>query len=134
VTACAIACHGSTSTVAATTTTPTTSQTPSSAVSVAPGSYIYRNAGLTVTLHLNGHDGSLVVDDQAGHDLGPPSIYVENAATGARLNGKVASAKPISDGANATFRVQFPSTVSEHDIGLVVLSFGGLNYGAMAPG
>jgi hypothetical protein len=111
-----------------------TTSVPGVVISAGPGSYIYRNAGLTVTLKLNGHDGSLRVDDQAGHDLGAPGIYVLNAATGARTNGKVVAGKSVSNGDTATFKVQFPSSVSDHDIGLVILLFGGLNYGAMAPG
>ena len=42
-------------------------------------------------------------------------------------------AATIPDGESATFQVTFPDDVDERTVGLVILSFGDSNYGALAP-
>jgi hypothetical protein len=53
--------------------------------------------------------------------------------TGEQQDGAVTDAVAIPDGESATFQVTFPDDVNERTVGLVILSFGDSNYGALAP-
>ena len=130
-----VACHGggsSSSTVPPTGSRPVT-VTPSMQVSFTPGSFKYVNSGLTVTLQLTNNTGTMVVQNKTGHGLDKPDLYVEDGTDGHRIDGRVIGAAPIADGETKTFQVQFPPLVSPKEIGLVLLLFGTLNFGAFAP-
>ena len=129
----ATACHGNASQVQSTTppTSVPTSKSPTSAV-ITPGEFRYVTPGLLVTLELKTNTGTMMVRNSSGEDLGKPGLYVFDQS-GKRINGKVLAAAPVADGAKATFRVQFPSEVNDKTEGLVVLLFGGNNFGAFAP-
>jgi hypothetical protein len=58
---------------------------------------------------------------------------VLDGLTGKHIDGKVPDAKPVADGEQTTFQVQFPPEVTPKSLGLVILLFGGDNYGAFAP-
>ena len=64
--------------------------------------------------------------------LAAPGLYVIDG-TGRREDGTIPDGAPIANGANGTFHVTFPDTVTAKTIGLVILLFGDSNYGAMAP-
>jgi hypothetical protein len=132
--AIAVACHGggSGSALPPTGSSPVT-ETPSVQVSFTPGSFKYVNSGLTVTLRLANNTGTMQVQNKTGHDLDKPSLYVEDGTDGHRIDGKVVGATPVANGQIKTFQVQFPPAVSPKEIGLVLLLFGTLNYGAFAP-
>jgi hypothetical protein len=132
--AIAVGCHGggSGSTVPPTASGPVTS-TPSMQVSFTPGSFKYVNSGLTVTLKLTTNTGTMVVQNETGHGLDEPGLYVEDGSDGHRIDGRVVGAVPIANGETKTFKVEFPPVVSPKEIGLVLLLFGTLNFGALAP-
>ncbi len=127
------ACHGSASQVQPTT-PPTSAPTSTSATPtvITPGAFRYMTPGLLVTLELKTNTGTMMVRNGSGEDLGKPGLYVFDQS-GKRINGKVLAAAPIADGAKASFRVQFPSEVNDKTVGLVILLFGGDNFGAFAP-
>jgi hypothetical protein len=114
---------------------PTSSQTATQTAppSFTPGEFRYTNAGLVVTLKLQGSAGTMNVDNGSGFALGKPDLYVLDGLTGKHIDGKVLDAQAIADGATASFPVQFPPEVTPKSLGLVILLFGSDNYGALAP-
>ena len=105
----------------------------SSAPAFTPGSFRYQNAGLQVTLKLDGNTGTMDVGNGSGYALGKPDLYVLDGLTGSHIDGKVLDPQPVPDGEQASFQVQFPPEVTPKSLGLVILLFGSDNYGAFAP-
>ena len=105
--------------------------TPAQTFTGAPGTavYEYANAGLLVTLELDGGEGTLEVDNGSTNDLDPPDVYVEEAVDGHEIDGEVVNSAPVAAGERATFDVTLDG-VTVDDIGLLVLLFGADNYGA----
>jgi hypothetical protein len=105
--------------------------TPAQTFTGAPGTatYEYANEGLVVTVGLDGSDGTLEVENDSEHDLGPPGLYVEDAVDGHEIDGEVADSAPVAAGETATFDVRLDG-ITVDDIGLLVLLFGADNYGA----
>jgi hypothetical protein len=110
----------------------TTSPVPTGPVHFEPGHYAYEFDGVTVDLVFDGGDATMDVKNASGAELAAPSLYVV-LGTGEQRDGVVTGAAAISDGESATFPVTFPDDVDEHTVGLVILSFGDSNYGALAP-
>ena len=105
--------------------------TPAQTFTGAPGTatYEYANEGLLVTVDLDGSDGTLEVENDSEHDLGPPGLYVEDAVDGHEVDGEVTDSAPVAAGETATFDVRLDG-ITVDDIGLLVLLFGVDNYGA----
>ena len=105
--------------------------TPAETFTGAPGTaaYEYANEGLVVTVDLDGSDGTMEVENDSGHDLDPPGLYVEDAVDGHRIDGTVLDSAPVAAGDRATFDVRLDDITAD-DIGLLVLLFGADNYGA----
>jgi hypothetical protein len=97
-----------------------------------PGEYRYGFGGVTASLSFDGSAATLEVKNASGAGLAAPGLYVVSG-TGEHVDGSVAGAAPIEDGADATFQVTFPDQVTSKTIGLVILLFGDSNYGAFAP-
>jgi hypothetical protein len=91
--------------------------------------YEYLNAGLKVTMNIDGETGTMEVDNGTDHDVGKPSFYLLNATTGERSDGKLTGGSVVDAGGDATFDVSLEGTKID-DIGLVVLLLGRDNYGA----
>jgi len=98
----------------------------------APGRFIYQFNSITAQATFDGSVATMNVRNATGAELGPPSLYVLGADD-RRYDGQVDGAGPIGDGEQATLEFVFPSAVSPQSIGLVVLTFGEDNVGAMAP-
>jgi hypothetical protein len=105
--------------------------TPAQTITGAPGTatYEYANEGLLVTVDLDGSDGTLEVENDSGHDLEPPGLYVEDAVDGHEIDGEVVDSEPVAAGETASFDVRLDG-IAVDDIGLLVLLFGADNYGA----
>ena len=110
----------------------TTSPVPTGPVRFEPGHYAYEFSGVTVDLVFDGSDASMDVNNASGAELAAPSLYVV-MGTGEQRDGVVADAVAIPDGGSATFQMTFPDDVNEGTLGMVILSFGDSNYGALAP-
>jgi hypothetical protein len=109
-----------------------TSPPPSGPVRFQPGKYRYEFGGITADLSFDASTATLEVNNTSGAALPAPSLYVIDG-TGARYDGSVDAAVAIPDGDSSTFQVVFADQVKPRTIGLVILSFGDSNYGALAP-
>ena len=128
-----VACTGNGSDQPTSTPTATpTSPVPTGPVHFEPGHYRYEFGGVTADLVFDGSDATMVVKNATGAELATPALYVVEGS-GAHRDGVVADAAPVPDGESATFQVTFPEQVTPESIGLVILLFGGSNYGAFAP-
>ena len=129
------ACTGDDEPPAATAATGATSTsavpTPAETFTGAPGTatYTYVLEGLTVTVELDGSEGTMVVENGSEHDLDAPGIYVLDAVDGHEVDGEVLASTPVPAGGSATFDVALDG-LGVDDIGLLVLLFGADNYGA----
>jgi hypothetical protein len=101
-------------------------------VTFAPGEFEYTFNGITARFSMDGSGGTLTVKNASGAELGDPGMYVLGSDD-KRYEGTVTSPAPVPDGGDATFQVTFPDKVTKESLGLLVLLFGGDNYGAMAP-
>jgi hypothetical protein len=105
--------------------------TPAETFTGAPGtaSYTYAMDGLTVTVELDGSEGTMEVENETEHDLDAPDLYVRDAADGHEIDGEVLASAPVPAGTSATFDVALDG-IGVDDIGLLVLMFGADDYGA----
>ena len=131
----AAACSGSGGGTETPSVTETTDESPTpveTATSGPPGTavYVYENAGVTVTVRLEGSTGTLEIVNETGRELPRPDLYVKDARDGRQIDGRVPGATPVSAGATATFDVVFPPAMDIENIGLLVLLIGSDNYGA----
>ena len=110
-------------------TTGTGATGPTGAISVPPGSSVYRyvNAGLVATLDLDA--GTLEIRNETGRELPKPGFYVLDARDGTQVDGQVRSAEPVLADETATFDVVLDG-IERKNIGLVVLLMGQDNLGA----
>ncbi len=109
------------------------SRSPSpSTVVFAPGHFAYNFAGVTASFVMNGHGGILKVKNATGVQLGPPRMVVIDQQN-QHVQGTVAKAGPIVDGASAQFTVTFPGAIDQQTVGLIQIYFGDVAYGLLAP-
>jgi hypothetical protein len=102
------------------------------AVQFQPGKYAYQYNNVSASLTMDTGGSTLQVKNNSGQDLGKPGMYALSQDD-KRYEGTVESPATIPDGETATFTVTFPEQVKPDTIGLLVLLFGGSNYGAMKP-
>lgn len=97
----------------------------------APGTatYTFVLDELTVTVELDGSDGTMEVQNDTEHDLAAPDLYVLDAADGHEIDGEVFSSAPVPAESSATFAVSLDD-IGVEDIGLLFLRFGSEDYGA----
>jgi hypothetical protein len=98
-------------------------------VSTTNATYEYRNAGLDVTMKIQGQKGTMTVDNGTDHEVGKPGFYLLDARTGARTDGHLTGGTSLAPGGSGTFQVSFAG-LEIKNIGLVVLLLGKDNYGA----
>ena len=112
-------------------TTTSSVPTPAETFTGMPGTatYTYVLDGLTVTVGLDGGEGTMQVENDTEHDLDAPDVYVLDAVDGHEIEGEVLSSAPVPAGDSATFDVALDG-IGVEDIGLLVLLFGADNYGS----
>jgi hypothetical protein len=93
------------------------------------GTYEYVNAGLHVTITIEGNEGTMEVENGTDRELPRPDFYILDARDGTEISGDVVDAQPIPAGDTATFDIAFEG-VEVRNIGLLILLFGDDNYGA----
>jgi hypothetical protein len=114
-----------------TSTSTSTVPTPAETFTGVPGTatYTYALERLTVTVELDGSEGTMLVENGSEHDLDAPGLYVLDAVDGHEVDGEVLASAPVAAGDSATFDVALDG-VGVEDIGLLVLLFGADDYGA----
>ncbi len=95
-----------------------------------PGEYQYTFNGVTANLSMN--NGTLEVKNDSPAEIGKPGMYVISGDD-QRYEASVEAPAVIPQGESATFTVTFPDGVDPASVGLMVLLFGGSNFGAMHP-
>jgi hypothetical protein len=93
------------------------------------GTYEYVNAGLHVTVTIEGNEGTMEVENGTERELPRPDFYILDARDGTEIPGDVTDPAPIPAGETATFEIAFEG-VEVRNIGLLILLFGRDNYGA----
>jgi hypothetical protein len=130
-----VACTGGSSTTETSAPTSAGGAPPSVNVSatIVPGEWTYDLRGLkaTFTWKESGQP-TLSVKNTSGAEVGAPAIYVVTQEQ-KHVDGSIDGAQPIADGASSDDAVTFPSDLQRDDVGLVVLTLGDENYGALAP-
>ena len=95
-----------------------------------PGEYQYTFNGVTANLSMD--SGTLEVKNDSPAEIGKPGMYVISGDD-QRYEASVEAPAVIPHGESATFTVTFPDEVDPTSVGLMVLLFGGSNFGAMRP-
>ena len=95
-----------------------------------PGEYEYTFNGVTANFSLD--SGTLEVKNDSPAEIGKPGMYVISGDD-QRYEASVEAPAVIPQGESATFSVTFPDQVDATSVGLMVLLFGGSNFGAMHP-
>ncbi|HEX6400463.1 MAG TPA: hypothetical protein VF108_08380 [Actinomycetota bacterium] len=103
---------------------------PSPSLVVSSSGFLYVAPGIEATFELTGSQGHLVVLNRTGFPLGRPGIYLLDARDGARVPGVVSAPERISNRETREFDVTVEGAPERKNIGIVVLLFGGDNYGA----
>ena len=97
-------------------------------------SYVFTDAaGIEARLTLHEHDASLTVANDTGEPLPRPGVFALDARDGSRVRWTVVDADLLPSGENSEFTVERPPVPEAKNIGLVVMTFGGEDYGAFVP-
>lgn len=103
--------------------------------STAPRTYHYDGeGGVSATLRVVDSRWELSVINKTGRTLEEPSLYALDAEDGGHISATVAGASAMKDTEASDFEVSFEKSVGPDDLGLVLLLFGGENFGPLAPG
>ena len=106
-----------------------TGPTPAQTFSPGVGVFTYENAGLKVTVSIQGTSGTVEVDNGTDNALEELDLYVLDAVDGHEIQVEVQGSAPVAAGDPATFEISLGKTEVDQ-IGLLVLLFGKDNYGA----
>ncbi len=101
-------------------------------VAYVPGEFEYRYNNVSATFSMDGSAGTLTVKNASGAEIGAPAVYVVGIDD-RKYDATVTDATAIGDGQEMSLDVLLPADVTQDSVGLVVLLFGGSNYGAMSP-
>lgn len=96
-------------------------------------SYVFTDAaGIEARLTIEGEGARLTVENDTGAALPRPGVYVLDARDGARVDWTVVDPAGAPEG-ESEWQVDRPAVPEPKHIGLVVLLFGGEDYGAFVP-
>ncbi|MGZ8631130.1 MAG: hypothetical protein ACXWZF_09225 [Actinomycetota bacterium] len=124
------ACTGDDTPPASADETPTTSPPPVTSAD----SYVFTDAaGIEARLTLQGDGAILSVVNDTGALLPKPGIFVLDARDGTRSTWTVVGSGPVLEGERVEFTVERTAVPEARHLGLVVMLFGGEDYGAFVP-
>ncbi|HET6714812.1 MAG TPA: hypothetical protein VFI59_14015 [Actinomycetota bacterium] len=96
-------------------------------------SYVFTDAaGIEARLTIDGEGAMLTVENDTGAALPRPGVYVLDARDGARVDWIVVDPASAPEG-ESEWQVERAAVPEPKHIGLVVLLFGGEDYGAFVP-
>jgi hypothetical protein len=97
-------------------------------------SYVFTDAaGIEARLTLDGEGAALVVRNDTAAILPKPGVFVLDARDGVRSDWTVVDSSSVARGERVEFMVERSPVPEAKHVGLVVLSFGGEDYGAFVP-
>lgn len=96
------------------------------------GEYTYENFGVVVHLSWDGGAGEMTIENGSGKLLETPGLYAVTREQ-TQVPADIPDAAPIPAGEQVTLEVVFPDSLSHDDAGLIALTFGDDNWGALAP-
>ena len=109
--------------------TPTTSPPPVTSAD----SYVFTDAaGIEARIAIEGDSAVLTVTNHTGAALPRAGVYVLDARDGSRVDWSVLDAASVPEG-ESEWQVERPTVPEAKHIGLVVMLFGGEDYGAFVP-
>jgi hypothetical protein len=109
--------------------TPTTSPPPVTSAD----SYVFTDAaGIEARIAIEGESAVLTVTNDTGAALPRAGVYVLDARDGSRVDWSVLDAASVPEG-ESEWQVERPTVPEAKHIGLVVMLFGGEDYGAFVP-
>jgi uncharacterized cupredoxin-like copper-binding protein len=120
--------------------TTTTSATPGTApptkttdVTIVPGEWTYEYLGVKATFDWKeGSPATLHVKNGSDRPVGAPDVYIVTSDQ-RHVDGKAGGAATLDPGQSGDYTVTFPDGLTVDDLGLVVLTLGDVNWGALGP-
>ncbi len=116
-------------------TTPAESPPPTNNVDVSlvPGEWTYEYLGVKAAFQWKeGGPATLTVKNGSDQPVGAPEVYVVTKDQ-RHVDGKAAGSAPLDPGQSGDYAVTFPGGLTPNDLGLVVLTLGDVNWGALGP-
>ena len=96
--------------------------------------YVFTDAaGIEARLTVEGEGATLEVVNDTRVRLPEPGIFVLDARDGVRAMWTVVGSAPVAPGERVEFAVERPAEPEAKHLGLVVMLFGGEDYGAFVP-
>jgi hypothetical protein len=102
-------------------------------VSIVPGEWTYEYLG--VKANFDWKEGSapmLHVKNGSDNPVGAPDVYIVTKDQ-RHVDGKTDGAAPLDPGQSGDYTITFPDGLTVNDLGLVVLTLGDVNWGALGP-
>jgi hypothetical protein len=102
-------------------------------VSLVPGEWTYEYLGVKAAFDWKeGSPATLTVKNGSDQPVGAPDVYVVTKDQ-RHVDGKAAGSAPLDPGQSGNYTVTFPGGLTPNDLGLVVLTLGDVNWGALGP-
>jgi hypothetical protein len=131
----ALACTNGSSTDSAASSTASESAPPTTTtdVTIVPGEWTYEYLGVKATFDWKeGSAPSLHVKNGSDNPVGAPDVYIVTKDQ-RHVDGKAANAAALDPGQAGDYTITFPDGLTVNDLGLVVLTLGDVNWGALGP-
>jgi hypothetical protein len=131
----AAACTNGSSTDASVPPTSSASAPPTATtdVSIVPGEWTYEYLGVKASFDWKeGTPATLHVKNGSSNPVGAPDVYIVTKDQ-RHVDGKAGGAAPLDPGQSGDYTVTFPDGLTANDLGLVVLTLGNVNWGALGP-
>ncbi len=102
-------------------------------VSLVPGEWTYEYLGVKATFDWKeGTPATLHVKNGSDNQVGAPDVYIVTKDQH-HVDGKAAGAAALDPGQSGDYTITFPDGLTVNDLGLVVLTLGDVNWGALGP-
>lgn len=131
----AVACTNSSSTETAAASSVPVSAPPTTTtdVSIVPGEWTYEYLGVKASFEWKaGSPPTLHVKNGSDNTVGSPDVYIVTKDQ-RHVDGKAAGAAALDPGQSGDYTITFPGGLTVDDLGLVVLTLGDVNWGALGP-
>jgi hypothetical protein len=131
----AVACtnDSSTGTVVASSVPVSAPPTTTTDVSIVPGEWTYEYLGVKASFDWKeGSAATLHVKNGSDNPVGAPDVYIVTKDQ-RHVDGRAAGAAALDPGESGDYTITFPGGLTVNDLGLVVLTLGDVNWGALGP-